>query len=617
MKSLLLSLLAIATPAGAAEVMVGAAGGVVVMDPLETLDTTWTVNARVDYFFDTPLAIELESGFLQGTTRIGDHKYTALTPRLNLVGRLWNEGRRQEDGTIGKPPFIRPLLVGGLGGFYKNTQDCDLEGLPSCEEGGALGDGYKRKDIDFMVNAGPGLLIPIGKTLNFRTDLRWLVNLGTESFRLQGDRFIDWEWTAGLALSFGGPKDSDKDGILDADDLCPDEAEDKDGFEDANGCPDLDNDGDGISDTEEGTTAEGESCANLPEDMDGFEDANGCPDPDNDDDGILDADDVCPEVAGAATAKGCPDEDGDGIVDEEDECVDERGEKESFGCPDEDEDRVPDYRDVCPDDPAPEGADPLRNNGCPAKVFITADAIKILDKVYFDVGRATIKRKSNELLDVIVETLTAHPEIKKVQIEGHTDNTGDPEKNMVLSEDRAKAVVAYLVEKGVEESHLVAKGFGQEKPLVDGEAADTEEGRAQNRRVEFNIVEQEEIKVEMTRERLTIEEISIDLDREDVKITKAVVPKMTTIEDGSLCKVVLRIDGEGEVDGLGMDGETCVAMARSATRRAVKMWTFEPMKDEAGEVVSFLVPLSIRFEEGKATATVEEKSIKPVPKPGQ
>jgi OOP family OmpA-OmpF porin len=92
--------------------------------------------------------------------------------------------------------------------------------------------------------------------------------------------------------------DRDGDGILDNVDKCPDEPEDFDGYQDADGCPDLDNDNDGIPDRDD-------HCPNEPEDFDGFQDADGCPDPDNDKDGFPDSVDKCPNEYGVAP-DGCP-----------------------------------------------------------------------------------------------------------------------------------------------------------------------------------------------------------------------------------------------------------------------------------------------------------------------
>jgi outer membrane protein OmpA-like peptidoglycan-associated protein len=117
-------------------------------------------------------------------------------------------------------------------------------------------------------------------------------------------------------------------------------------------------------------------------------------------------------------------------------------------------------------------------------VVISATSLKILDKVYFDAGKASIQKRSNPLLDNVAQVLVAHPELAKVQIEGHTDNSGVAEKNKKLSQDRVDAVKAYLVSKGVADSRLVALGFGPDRPA---EPNDTPAGREANRRVEFNL----------------------------------------------------------------------------------------------------------------------------------
>ena len=86
--------------------------------------------------------------------------------------------------------------------------------------------------------------------------------------------------------------DRDGDGIHDQQDVCPDQAEDKDGYKDEDGCPDADNDGDGLADAKD-------KCPNVGEDKDGFQDEDGCPDPDNDKDLVLDIDDQCARLTDA------------------------------------------------------------------------------------------------------------------------------------------------------------------------------------------------------------------------------------------------------------------------------------------------------------------------------
>jgi outer membrane protein OmpA-like peptidoglycan-associated protein len=232
--------------------------------------------------------------------------------------------------------------------------------------------------------------------------------------------------------------DRDGDGILDDDDRCPEDPEDEDGFEDDDGCPDKDNDEDGILDIND-------SCKNEKEDIDGFEDEDGCPDPDNDGDGIKDEQDKCPDKK--ETVNGVKDED---------------------GCPDKGK----------------------------SKVKITRTKIEILEKVYFETNKAKIQQRSFNLLSQVASILKANPKITKVRIEGHTDARGSADYNLELSERRAESVQEYLIGKGVSADRLVAKGYGETKPVEEDckdKASSKERKRcwSKNRRVEFTILEVE------------------------------------------------------------------------------------------------------------------------------
>ncbi|NUQ72286.1 MAG: hypothetical protein HUU21_01890 [Polyangiaceae bacterium] len=163
--------------------------------------------------------------------------------------------------------------------------------------------------------------------------------------------------------------DADNDGIEDKYDQCPELAEDKDRFEDDDGCPDGDNDDDGVPDGED-------QCATEREDEDGFEDEDGCIDPDNDGDKILDVNDTCPNEAGLASPvaakNGCPerDPDGDGLEGSRDQCPEAAEDKDGFedddGCPelDNDTDGIPDTADACPLEEGIESPNP-KERGCP------------------------------------------------------------------------------------------------------------------------------------------------------------------------------------------------------------------------------------------------------------
>ncbi|MFT3714339.1 MAG: OmpA family protein [Archangium sp.] len=244
--------------------------------------------------------------------------------------------------------------------------------------------------------------------------------------------------------------DNDGDSVLDADDLCRDVR----GLPENKGCPDTDSDGDGVVDRLD-------RCKDQKEDLDDYEDGDGCPEPDNDRDGFLDGADACPNIVGIVQERGCPakDSDNDQVFDHEDNCPSEPGSKDNAGCPEKNKQLV----------------------------IITSTSLKILDRVYFDNGKATIQKRSNPLLDNVASVLVSHAEIVLLQVEGHTDDVGKPETNKKLSQDRANAVKDYLVKKGVQESRLRAVGFGSEKPAV---ANDTPANREQNRRVEFNLITQ-------------------------------------------------------------------------------------------------------------------------------
>lgn len=108
----------------------------------------------------------------------------------------------------------------------------------------------------------------------------------------------------------------------------------------------------------------------------------------------------------------------------------------------------------------------------------------VLNNVFFDTGKATLKSESNRALNDFYEVLF-YKETLVIEIAGHTDNIGGEELNLQLSEDRANAVRNYLIRKGIDGNRLIAKGYGFSRPVADNE---TEEGRAQNRRTEIKII---------------------------------------------------------------------------------------------------------------------------------
>ena len=322
--------------------------------------------------------------------------------------------------------------------------------------------------------------------------------------------------------------DTDHDGVYDENDRCAGEAEDRDGFEDADGCADPDNDGDGIND-------EADRCPNEPEDRDNFQDADGCPDPDNDGDHVPDGFDACPlqpeDLDGDHDQDGCPDDDrdrdgiadaldrcptdaedtdgfqdedgcpdpdndGDGVADVEDQCSEQSETRNGYldedGCPDatpdRDQDGVADDRDQCPD--GPETYDGVTDeDGCPEGgpnlVQFDGQVLRPLQPVNFQPnGDRIVHSASFRVLDAVIAVLRAHPEIARVDVQGHTDHAGNAVANRELSRRRASAVRAYLIAHGIDAARLDAHGFGPDRPL---EPNTTPLARARNRRVEFHL----------------------------------------------------------------------------------------------------------------------------------
>ena len=117
---------------------------------------------------------------------------------------------------------------------------------------------------------------------------------------------------------------------------------------------------------------------------------------------------------------------------------------------------------------------------------IETNASVVLKNVFFDVGKFDLKPESEAELDKLVLLMNDNPTLK-IQIGGHTDNVGKPADNLVLSNNRAKAVVSYLVSKGIVAARLTSKGFGETQPVADNKE---EAGRAMNRRTEMKVTSQ-------------------------------------------------------------------------------------------------------------------------------
>jgi OOP family OmpA-OmpF porin len=408
---------------------------------------------RVGAFFGPMFGVEGEFAVIPSESRNFVFDVWNITYRAQVVAQF-----RTKDPQVKLIPFV---FVGG-GAFQV------------VDNGGAKNDPQIAKDTDAVLYLGGGAKYRVDSGWGLRADLRLLFPPSSKDNGFTED----FEALLSIYKEFGRPavvkqeappadNDPDKDGIVGDADKCPNEAEDKDGFQDEDGCPDPDNDGDGVADA-------ADKCPSEPEDKDGFQDEDGCPDPDNDGDGVADAADKCPnepeDKDGFQDDDGCPDpdNDGDGVADATDKCPTEpetkNGYQDEDGCPDEIPQKLKQFTGV-------------------------------IQGINFKVNEAALQPNSNATLDKAVAVLREFADLK-LEIQGHTDDQplkagGKFNDNQALSQARAETVKAYFVAKGIEEGRLTAKGYGDTVPVENPQGltgGKLNAARAKNRRVEFKLV---------------------------------------------------------------------------------------------------------------------------------
>ncbi len=422
------------------------------------------------------------------------------------------------DGTLRFAPHL--LAAGDVGilayaarmGFHYRTEYKVKSGPPvGSELFGGIAAGVRLVDRKLLL--GPELLwnyslrtakdlagtydtpaeLTFGGHYTIKDDFRVGLGMGPGLTRAPGSptfRFLaTFEWFPAMP-----PPDTDGDGVLDVDDACPMVPGIRTGDPRTHGCPPPpDTDGDGIIDGEDACPKDKGPRSADPK-------TNGCPPPpDRDGDGVLDVEDACPGVPGVRTedpkTNGCPppppppDRDKDTVSDPDDACPDVPGVKtadaKTNGCPpDRDLDGVSDAEDACPDQPGLKDPDP-KKNGCPL-ARVEDQQVKIREQVKFQIGSAKILPESEAIISAVADVMKAHPEWKRLRIEGHTDSMGGEIYNLGLSASRATAVLKALTGKGIDRKLLKAKGLGRARPIADNA---TPEGRQDNRRVEFHIDE--------------------------------------------------------------------------------------------------------------------------------
>lgn len=312
-------------------------------------------------------------------------------------------------------------------------------------------------------------------------------------------------WSGGVSIALrmpppepvvvAGPVDTDQDGVMDPDDLCVSTPAGEHPDPERRGCPIGDQDGDAVLDNED-------LCVTTPAGEHPDAARRGCPQGDQDGDGVLDPADQC--VAQAAgptpdpTHAGCPDgdDDSDTVRNQLDLCravaQGPNPDPARAGCPrsDRDNDTIWDEQDHCPDQPGAPNPDPSRN-GCPGLVRVANGLIQLTSPVFFATNRDVILPRSFPILTAVADAMRASEGIRRVSVEGHTDDAGNATRNMGLSERRAASVVRWLVDHGIHMSRLESHGFGPTRPLVTTaglRGRTLRDARAQNRRVDFRII---------------------------------------------------------------------------------------------------------------------------------
>lgn len=421
---------------------------------LVTLNDDLYLGGRIGIRIASPLWLDLAGGYTATKSCDCDADWTHLSANLMLVSS--------------KPRAIQPFLSLG-GGISKFVPQ------------------WSPDKADGTFEAAVGLKVKVTDAIGLRLEARDVLLVPAEEYSKAHINNV--VAGAGLVFAFGGAdQDSDGDGVPDKQDQCPNTPL---GCKvDANGCP-IDSDGDGVCDGID-------SCPESPRGA--TVDAKGCP-TDTDGDRVWDGIDQCADTPRGCTvdARGCPsDSDGDGVCDGVDLCPNtpQRCKVDATGCSiDTDGDGVCDGLDQCADTPL---GTKVEADGCPPNEIrqreteLLDTGLLRLHDIKFETAKASILPESHAALNVAGEVLSKWTQLK-IEIGGHCDSRGSDAYNRALSQRRVVSVRTYLLKNfsKLEAAQLVARGYGESEPMVPNTSP---ENMAQNRRVEFKVLNKEVLK---------------------------------------------------------------------------------------------------------------------------
>jgi outer membrane protein OmpA-like peptidoglycan-associated protein len=410
----------------------------------------YLTRASLDYYLPTLSSGTIGFKVFGGTGYITGDGYASSEPVISNVENFRTLIYSFGGGatyTFSVTESFFPYAFCGVSYLYFDPKDKDGNKLAP------LGSSFSLHEVMLNGEAGIKFLFSENFGFNLNAGINYVNADKLDGYKLGTDNDIYFHALAGFSYYFGGVKDTDGDGIRDKFDQCPETPPmvTVDEF----GCP-VDSDKDNVPDY-------ADDCPNTPVNIP--VNINGCP-VDSDKDGIPDYLDLCRDTPGGVPVndRGCPE--------------------------DADDDGIPDFKDLCPNTPV--GTE-VNKWGCPIdeKVYepIQKTEFILSGGINFEIGKAELLNVAYPELEKVLMVMRDYPDTKW-KIDGHTDNTGNYNKNIELSKQRAQSVYNYFVGNGIDQTRLFMNGYGSDFPIADNT---NETGRTLNRRVAIILISDENV----------------------------------------------------------------------------------------------------------------------------